>query len=266
MGFKGLYMTSLSKFIAQAGICSRRKAVDVIKRGSVTVNGHLITEPGHKVEPQDVIKVDNKVIKQDSKVYILVNKPRGYITSVSDDLGRKTVMDLVAGQIKGRIYPVGRLDNATTGLLILTNDGDLAQQMAHPRHGIKKVYQVTLTTPLTDLDIAEIRKGIHLSDGKVEVDSVKRMLGKDNGAIITLHSGKNRVIRRIFESLGYLIKKLSRIEYAGLTNRSLAINEWRFLTPSEVEMLKALSQKGENKAVKVRRPNKVLLRPRPKSD
>jgi 23S rRNA pseudouridine2605 synthase len=231
-------ISSLSKYIAHAGVCSRRNAVDLIKQGAVTVNGHLITEPGHKVEQVDVVKVNNKVIKQEAKTYILLNKPKDHITSVSDDRGRKTVMDLIAGQVRGRLFPVGRLDRMTTGLLILTNDGDLAERLAHPRNEVKKVYQIMLSTPLKEEDIAEIRRGVTLSDGRVFVDAIKRVPTTDNSAFVTLHSGKYRVVRRLFESFGYLVKKLSRIEFAGLTTKGLVISQWRFLTPKEVTALK----------------------------
>src|SRR5579871_905921 len=203
-------MLSLSKFIAQTGTCSRRKAVDLIKRGSVTVNGHLITEPGHKIESKDVVKVDNKIIKQESKVYILLNKPRGYVTSTKNEENRKTVMDLITGEIRGRVYPVGSLDTIATGLLVMTNDVDLIQQLSRPGKKVKEVYQVILTTPLKDMDIAEIKRGIHLSDGTVEVKSIRRV--QDNAATLSIDNMRHRAIVRLFESLGYLIKRLNRLE------------------------------------------------------
>ncbi len=235
-------MTALSKFIAQAGISSRRKAVDLIKRGSVTVNGHLITEPGHKIAPKDVVKVDNKIIKQEAKTYILLNKPRGYVTATAGQEGRKTVMDLIAGEIRGRVYPIGSLDTVATGLLVMTNDGELIQQLSRSGKKVKEVYHITLNSPLKDIDIAEIKRGIMLSDGKVEIKSIRRV--QDNAALVSMEKVRHRVILRLFESLGYLIKRLNRLEYAGLTSKGLPVNEWRFLTVAEVRALKAIAQKS----------------------
>jgi 23S rRNA pseudouridine2605 synthase len=231
-------MNSLGKFIAQAGVCSRRKAVELIKQAAVTVNGHTIVQASHKLKETDVVKVGNKVIKSVPKVYVLLHKPRGYITSVSDDKGRKTVMDLLAGAIRGKIYPVGRLDAMTTGLLLMTNDGELAQHLSHPRYEVRKVYHVTLTEPLLEQHIVAIEKGVRLIDGVVTVDHIKRVPGKNDAAIITLHSGKYRVIRRLFEALGYFVKRLNRSEYAALTLHGLPINTWRFLTTQEITHLK----------------------------
>jgi len=233
--------SSLSKYIAQAGVCSRRQAPELIKSGRVTVNGVRITSPGHKLTSGDIVKVGNRVIRQAGKVYILLNKPKDCIASVFDDKGRKTVVDLVRSATRSTIYPVGRLDYATTGLILLTNDGELANKLSHPRYGVQKTYNVVLDKPLQPEDAQKIRKGVTLEDGKVQIDNLVSVFSKQRfqgRAKITLHSGKYRVIRRLFEYLGYEVIKLDRVIYAGLTKKGLPIGRWRKLTPQELTMLK----------------------------
>lgn len=229
----------LNKYLAYAGIASRRKAVQLIKTGHVSVNGSVVNDPGFRVVDKAVVSIDGKVIKHERKLYILLNKPKGYVTTVSDELGRHTVMDLVRPSIKERLYPVGRLDKDTTGLLILTNDGKLAQMFAHPRYEVEKKYAVVLDRPLAVEDGAQIYKGIQLGDGIVKVDRLEFVRYKPrNNLIVTLHSGKNRVIRRLFQALGYGVLKLDRFKYAGLTKQGLRLGSWRFLKEKEVAYLR----------------------------
>jgi len=240
----------LNRYLAHAGVCSRRQAVAFIKQGLVTVGNKVIREPGYKVVAEDQIKFKNKLIRVEKKVYILLNKPKDFVTTLSDERGRKIVSDLFKGVIKERIYPVGRLDRATTGLLLLTNDGDLAQRLAHPRYGVKKVYNVTLRSLLKSGDLEKIKEGVTLSDGFIAVDKISYILGKKkNNLRIEIHSGKNRIVRRIFRHLGYNIAKLDRINYAGLTKKGLATRKWRKLTRYEIDSLKKLSKiKSEAKS------------------
>ncbi len=232
-------MSVLNKYLADAGVCSRRKAVEAIKEGMVMVNGHVITEPGYRVQPGDVVKMSGQTIRSEEKVYILLNKPKDYITTVADEKGRKTVMDLIEGATNVRVYPVGRLDRATTGLLLLTNDGDLANLLSHPSHQVYKVYEATVQPGLSASAIAKIRAGILLDDGLIEVDELEIIPGTKNTVVgILLHSGRNRIVRRIFDHLGYEVKKLDRISYAGLTKKSLSSGSWRYLTMQEVQDLK----------------------------
>jgi len=231
----------LNHFIAQAGISSRRKAAELVKAGQVTVNGKKVIEPGYEIKEGDKVSVDKKLIKlQKKKVYILLNKPLGYVTTVADEQGRKTVIDLVKRKVKERVYPVGRLDLTTTGLLLLTNDGLFAQKLAHPRSEIRKTYNVILDRPVPGPVLARIQKGITLSDGVVPVDHVRYNAGKPNNLIVVLHSGKYRVIRRLFRYLGYNVKSLDRVKYATLTKKGLKKGEWRFLHKDEVQQLKKL--------------------------
>jgi 23S rRNA pseudouridine2605 synthase len=227
----------LNHYLAQAGICSRRKAVQLIKDSLVTVNGVVVTNPAYQVKETDAVKCNNKLIKHQEKIYLLLNKPKGYVTTASDELGRKTVFDLVSLAHKTRLFTVGRLDKDTTGLIVLTNDGDLAQKLAHPRYQIKKIYEATLDKPLPEEDMLIIKKGIRLRDGIIKVDALASF---DRGMTIkvTLHSGKKRVIRRIFEALDYKVKKLDRINYAGLAKKGLQPGAWRFLTAAEISLLK----------------------------
>lgn len=225
----------LNKYIAHAGLCSRRKAVDFIKDGLVTVKGVVVTEPFYDVTPEDVVKVNGKVIKQESKVYLLLNKPNGYITTVSDERGRKTVMELIEGTPKVRMYPVGRLDRATTGLLVMTNDGEFMERLAHPRYEVEKIYHAFLDKDLPQEDMLKIARGVMLEDGKVKVDSINYIPEQGKRAIrISIHSGKNRIIRRIFEHFGYTVMTLDRVNYAGLTKKGLPVGRWRYLTYDEV--------------------------------
>jgi 23S rRNA pseudouridine2605 synthase len=225
----------LNKYIAHAGICSRRKAVDLIKEGLVTVKGVIVKDPSYDVTPDDAVKVNGKMIRQESKVYILLNKPNGYITTVSDERGRKTVMDLIESAPQVRIYPVGRLDRATTGLLVMTNDGELMERLAHPRYEVEKVYHAVLDKDLVHEDMLKISRGVVLMDGKVKVDAINYIPEQGKRYIrISIHSGKNRIIRRIFEHFGYKVVTLDRVNYAGLTKKGLPVGRWRYLTYDEV--------------------------------
>jgi len=230
---------SLSKYLAQAGVASRRKVVDIIKSKIVTVNGVMINEPGFKVNPNDCVRINDNLIRSQSKVYILLNKPKDCITTVSDDLGRHNVLNLISQEIKQRIYPVGRLDRNTTGLLVLTNDGELALKLSHPRFEIEKVYNVQLHKAFTRLDMQKIIAGIELEDGFIKVDAAHYFHDRSKqNVIISLHSGKNRIVRRIFEHLGYEVKKLDRAGYAGLSKTRLEVGQWRHLTKAEIAFLK----------------------------
>jgi 23S rRNA pseudouridine2605 synthase len=244
--------TRLNKFISNAGVCSRRQADEYIKAGYVTVNDEVVIEMGYKVKPNDTIKFKNKKVQNDKKVYILLNKPKGYLTTVSDDRERKTVMELVNTVKDARIYPVGRLDRNSSGILLLTNDGELAQKLSHPSGEVTKVYQVELDKPLESKDLLKIREGVVLEDGKANVDQVDYTLprGDDKYVGVELHSGKNRIVRRIFESLGYEVQKLDRVLYAGLTKKNLPRGKWRFLTEKEVIFLKYFTANKKEKKPK----------------
>ena len=229
----------LNKFIANAGVCSRREADEYIQTGAVTVNGQVVTELGVKVLRTDEIIVNGKPITIEKKVYVLLNKPKGYVTTSEDPQQRKTVMDLVKDVCPERIYPVGRLDRNTTGVLLLTNDGDLASKLTHPKFLKKKVYHVFLDKNVTAHDIQQIADGIELSDGEIHADSIAYASDTDKSQVgIEIHSGKNRIVRRIFESLGYRVVKLDRVQFAGLTKKNLRRGDWRFLTEKEVDMLR----------------------------
>lgn len=226
---------TLNKYLADSGICSRRKAVELIQEGRIIVNGEQNFEPGYRVKQHDSIKFNGKLIRPCAKVYIMLNKPRGYISSLSDPLKNKTVVSLVKSATKDRIYPVGRLDVETTGLIILTNDGDFAQQLAHPRYEVRKVYHVVLDRIAHEEDLQQIREGIKLFDGRISSDRVYYISGKPRNHVgIAIHSGKNRIVRRIFNKLGYNVEQLDRVEYASLTKEKLPLGEWRYLTPTEV--------------------------------
>ncbi len=231
---------SLSKYIAHTGICSRRKATMLIRDGLVMVNNQVITEPGHKVEQVDEVKVKGKVVKPiQATLYILLNKPKDYITTLADEADRRTVIDLIKPAIVERIYPVGRLDRNTTGLLLLTNDGALAHILTHPRYQVKKTYHVVLKRSLQEDDLQKIKSGVLLEDGVAMVDDIYFIPNKARNYLrLVLHSGKYRVIRRLFEKLGYTVVKLDRIEYAGLTKKGLPVGAWRYLTEKEVVLLK----------------------------
>ncbi len=230
---------SLSKYLAQAGIASRRKVVDIIKSKVVTVNGVMVNEPGFKVNPNDCVRVQGNLVRSEQKVYIVLNKPKNCITTVSDDLGRHNVLNLISQEIKQRVYPVGRLDRNTTGLLVLTNDGELALKLSHPRFEIEKVYHVQLDKPFTRANMNKLLAGVDLEDGFIKVDEAYFFHDRPKqNLIVVIHSGKNRIIRRIFEKLGYDVRKLDRAGYAGLTKSKLEVGQWRHLTKAEVDFLK----------------------------
>ena len=234
---KGEEGVRLNKFIANSGLCSRREADQYIIEGLVSVNGQVVTELGTKVFQNDVVKVEDKVIKGEEKVYILMNKPKNCVTTTDDPQARKTVIDLIAGKCSQRVYPVGRLDRDTTGVLLLTNDGDLTERLTHPSYNKKKIYQVFLDKNLTQKDFEKILKGVHLDDGMINADALSYIDGDHSQVGIEIHSGRNRIVRRIFESLGYKVVKLDRVYFAGLTKKSLRRGQWRFLTDKEVAML-----------------------------
>ena len=229
----------LNKFIANSGVCSRREADTLIQSGVVTVNGEVVTELGTKVNIlQDDIRFNGQRLKGEEKVYIVMNKPKGYVTTASDPHAEKTVMDLLKG-CPTRVFPVGRLDKNTTGVLMFTNDGEMAERLTHPSYNKKKIYQVVLDAPLKEEDQQKILTGIELSDGVVAADELEYIDAHDHRQLgIEIHSGKNRVVRRIFESLGYDVKALDRVYFAGLTKKGLKKSDWRYLTEGEVNILK----------------------------
>ena len=229
----------LNKFMANAGICSRRVADEYIQKGLVTVNDVVVTELGMKITPKDIVKYNGEIVTTEKKCYILLNKPKDCVTTSDDPNGRKTVMDLVKGACEERIYPVGRLDRNTTGVLLLTNDGDLAAKLAHPQYVKKKIYQVWTDKPISEEDMQHIADGVELDDGPIHADAVSYVSPTDRKqAGIEIHSGRNRVVRRIFESLGYHVVKLDRVYFAGLTKKNLPRGRWRYLTQEEVNFLK----------------------------
>ena len=229
----------LNKFLANAGVCSRREADEFIQAGVVTVNGEVVTELGTKILRTDEVKFHDTPVSLEKKVYVLLNKPKDYVTTSDDPQQRKTVMDLVKDVCPERIYPVGRLDRNTTGVLLLTNDGDLASKLTHPKFLKKKVYHVHLDKNLTAHDMQQISEGITLEDGEIKADAVAYADDRDKSQVgIEIHSGKNRIVRRIFESLGYRVTKLDRVQFAGLTKKNLRRGDWRFLTEKEVDMLR----------------------------
>ena len=229
----------LNRFIAQSGICSRREADDFITAGLVSVNGVIVTELGTKVKLTDEVKFNDSRVQGEKKVYLVLNKPKGYVTSLDDPHAGKTVMELVKGACTERIYPVGRLDKNSVGLLLFTNDGDLTRQLTHPSYKKKKIYQVTLDKPLTRADMDRIAEGITLEDGEIYADEISYVKENKQEVGIEIHSGRNRIVRRIFEFLGYNVTKLDRVYYAGLTKKNLKRGAWRFLTREEVERLKS---------------------------
>jgi 23S rRNA pseudouridine2605 synthase len=230
----------LNKYIANAGVCSRREADKLIETGVISVNGKIITELGFKVSPGDEINFGGQTLRKEKAVYVLLNKPKDYITTLDDPEGRKTVLELIKNATRERVYPVGRLDRNTTGLLLLTNDGDMTKKLTHPRYGVKKIYQVSLNKALTKTDMQKISDGIELEDGPVKADDISYVGdGKDKNEIgIQLHSGRNRIVRRIFEHLGYDVVKLDRVYFAGLTKKDLPRGRWRLLNALEISMLK----------------------------
>lgn len=234
----------LNKYIANAGICSRREADNLIKAGDVSVNGEIVRELGVKVSPKDDIRYKGKKVNREKKVYILLNKPKDFVTTVKDKHAEKTVIDLVKNACPERVYPVGRLDKNTTGVLLLTNDGELTKQLTHPSYNKKKIYHVQLDKDLTKGDMLKIIEGLKLDEDYIQVDGISYIEEEDKKQIgIEIHSGQNRIVRRIFESLEYKIKKLDRVYFAGLTKKNLPRGKWRFLTPQEISILKRKSFK-----------------------
>ncbi|MGQ1946899.1 pseudouridine synthase [Geofilum sp. OHC36d9] len=230
----------LNRYISNSGVCSRRDADKLIAEGRVTVNGKVVTELGTKVKLKDDIHFNGKRLNPEAKVYILLNKPKDVVTTASDPEKRRTVLDLVADACDERIYPVGRLDRNTTGLLLLTNDGDLSKKLTHPSSEVRKIYHVYLNNPLTKNHLTDIRKGIELEDGLIEVDEVNYADAEDKCQVgVEIHSGKNRIVRRIFEHLGYRVEKLDRVYLSGLTKKNLPRGKWRYLSNDEVKFLKA---------------------------
>jgi 23S rRNA pseudouridine2605 synthase len=234
----------LNKFIAHAGVCGRREAAELVKQGKVTVNGDKVYEPGLKVTAKDKIEVKGKLLfLQKNLVYILLNKPKDFLTTSKDPQGRKTVLDLVKAATPERVYPVGRLDRNTTGVLILTNDGELAQKLTHPSFEVKKIYEAKLDKPLVKKDYDAIIKGLELEDGIIKADGLAYADAKDKSIIgIEIHSGKNRIVRRIFEHLGYEVKNLDRVFFANLTKKNVDRGKWRFLSEKEIRLLKFMNQ------------------------
>lgn len=231
----------LNKFIANAGICSRRDADKHIVAGSVAVNGKVVDSMGYRVRPTDEVRFDGTMIQAEKKIYVLLNKPKNFITTKEDTHGRRTVMDLISGVGDVRVYPVGRLDRNTTGVLLFTNDGEMTKRLTHPTYGIKKMYHVKLDSNLKQVHLEKILDGVHLEDGSVYVDSISYVNNAPKNEIgVEISSGKNRVIRRIFESLGYDVVKLDRVVFAGLTKKNVQRGQWRYLTQEEVNFMKML--------------------------
>ena len=229
----------LNRFVAQSGLCSRREADDFITAGLVSVNGVIVTELGTKVKPTDVVKFNDERLQGEKNVYLVLNKPKGYVTTLEDDHAEKTVMELVQNACKERIYPVGRLDKNSLGLLLFTNDGDITRQLTHPSLRKKKVYEVTLDKALTRADLEQLAEGITLEDGDTFFDEISYIKDDKKSVGVEIHSGRNRIVRRMFEHLGYKVTKLDRVYYAGLTKKNLKRGAWRFLTSDEVARLKA---------------------------
>ncbi len=239
----------LNKFLAHCGICSRRDAVSVIASNTVKVNGTICIEPGYKVQPTDeVVYNGKKLFVTKNLVYILLNKPKDYITTTDDPQGRKTVLELIRQATSERVYPIGRLDRNTSGVLLLTNDGDLTQKLSHPSYEITKIYEVKLDKPLTKADFEKVLDGLILEDGLVKVDSLAYADAKDKSVIgIEIHSGRNRIVRRIFESMGYDVKALDRVMYAGLTKKNVERSKWRYLSDKEIRVLKYMNESKRGK-------------------
>lgn len=230
----------LNVYVAHAGVASRRKAVDLIKMGQVSVNRRTVTNPAYQVQEQDIVKVGNRVIALERPVYLVLNKPSGYLSTTADEQGRQSVMDLIPKSLAKRLYPVGRLDVDTTGLILITNDGPLANKIAHPRYQMRKTYSAMLDRPLEFADEETIKKGIYLPDGKVTVDAISCIQGRRPRSTvrITLHSGRFRIIKRLFATLGYTVEKLDRIEMAGITKKGLSQGKYRFLTTPEIRAVR----------------------------
>lgn len=228
----------LNRYLAQSGVCSRREADELIQAGAVTVNGRVVTELGTKVAPGDAVVYGGQRLNMERKRYVLLNKPKDFITTTDDPRDRRTVMNLVAHACKERIYPVGRLDRNTTGVLLLTNDGELAKKLTHPRHGVEKLYHVFLNRSVTKTDLQQLIEGVELDDGPAHVDEASHV-GDDRKQVgVRLHSGRNRIVRRLFEALGYEVVKLDRVIFAGLTKKDLPRGKWRHLTEKEINLLR----------------------------
>lgn len=266
----------LNKFIAHSGVCGRREAAELVKLGQVQVNGDIVFEPAIKVTEKDIVKLKGKQLTLQIKhFYFLLNKPKDHITTTKDDKGRKTVLDLFKDVVEAKhLYPVGRLDRNTTGVLLITNDGELAQQLTHPSFEVKKIYEATLDRPVAKKDLEAIATGITLEDGDIKADQVGYPDQKDKSVVgIEIHSGKNRIVRRIFEHLGYEVKKLDRVMFAGLTKKNVERGKWRYLSEKEVRLLKFMNAGGTKKAKKVAESDAVedidnveeVLESRPKS-
>ena len=235
----------LNKYLAHCGVSSRREAVEIIKKGNVKVNNIVVTEPAHKIGPNDEVKFNGKkLFVTKNLIYILLNKPKDYITTTEDPQGRKTVLELTKHATTERIYPIGRLDRNTSGVLLLTNDGELTQILSHPSYQVKKIYEARLDKPLTKNDFEKIGSGLKLEDGFIQPDALGYVDPKDKSIIgIEIHSGKNRIVRRIFESLGYDVKGLDRVMYANLTKKNVERGKWRFLSEKEIRQLKFINKK-----------------------
>ena len=235
---KGEEGIRLNRFIANSGLCSRREADEYILQGIITINGQTVTELGTKVFQTDEVRFDGKVIQGEEKVYIIMNKPKNCVTTTDDPHARKTVLDLIAGKCPQRVYPVGRLDRDTTGVLLLTNDGDMTEKLTHPSYNKKKIYHVFLNRNLSQADFDKILKGVYLDDGMINADALSYIDEDKTQVGIEIHSGRNRIVRRIFEALGYKVEKLDRVYFAGLTKKNLRRGQWRFLTEKELGILK----------------------------
>ena len=232
----------LNKYLSNAGICSRREADVLIQTGVVSVNGEIITEMGYKIKPDDVVQYDGETINAEKKRYVLLNKPKGFITTMDDPRGRKTVMSLVKKACRERVYPVGRLDRETTGLLLFTNDGDMAKKLTHPRYQASKIYHIETDKPIKKEDLEKLITGVVLEDGKTQCDKASFIEGgTEYEAGVELHSGKNRIVRRLFEAIGYKVIKLDRVQFSGLTKKDLPRGMFRHLTEKEVAFLKMSS-------------------------
>ena len=249
-------MMPLNKFVAHSGVCSRRDAADLIRKGEVKVNDIVVLEPGTKVSPRDTITIKGKKLTPSKNlVYILLNKPKDYITTLDDPEGRKTVLDLIKRATDERVYPVGRLDRNTSGVLLITNDGDLAQILSHPSNLIKKIYEVRLDKPVTKADFDKLLQGLQLEDGFIQPDALGYTDPKDKTIIgIEIHSGRNRIVRRMFESLGYDVRNLDRVTYAGLTKKNVQRGKWRFLTEKEVRILRHFNPQTKTDKIKKAEP------------
>lgn len=234
----------LNKYIAASGLCSRRDADELITQGKVAVNGKVVKDLGTKIEPDAKVTVNKKAIEGEKKVYILMNKPKDVITTTNDPEGRKTVTGLIGPTIKERLFPIGRLDRNTTGILILTNDGEMAEKLTHPRYGVEKIYEVSLNKPLQDADLDKLSAGIELDDGPIKLNLVSFPYPGNKSVLgVSIHSGRNRIIRRSFEHIGYEVVKLDRVSFAGLDKKNVPRGRWRKLTPKEIGWLKMKGKK-----------------------